>query len=287
MESDAWSAQERPAPHAGDGGAADPAAADARLHTEVRSSAGGADARAAAAPTHFDPVAPREQRVLELARAALGAEIALAENALGAYLDLLGAVDEEYRLVWPADESRVAFEACLLRMYDDLLATYYLTLRGLYLQATRIWQDYLETLWLGLYFVRQPRAADRWLRGGRREPTRARRALEERAQIDPLSGELYTLLGQRSHPRAKQGFERALIIAHERGEWQVRFFVGGEGNAAWLRRGLADWLYLACHGLDEIARLGVVPADARWSERREALVAAARQAIGESGATDD
>src|SRR5438093_844869 len=126
MESDAWSAPEPPAPHAGDGGAVDPAAADARLHTEVRSSAGGGEAR----------------------------------------------------------------------------------------------------------------AADRWLRGGRREPTRARRELEERAQIDPLSGELYTLLGQRSHPRAKQGFERALIVAHERGEWQVRFFVGGEGNAAWLRRGL-------------------------------------------------
>jgi hypothetical protein len=286
MESDAWSAPEPPVPHDGDGGAADPAAADARMHTEVRAAAGADDARAATAPPRFDPVAPREQRVLELARAALSVEIALAEDVLAVYLDLLGAVEEEYRLVWPADESRVAFEACLLRMYDDLLATYYLTLRGLYLQATRIWQDYLETLWLGLYFVRQPQAADRWLRGGRREPTRARRALEERAQIDQLSGELYTLLGQRSHPRAKQGFERALIVAHERGEWQVRFFVGGEGNAAWLRRGVADWLYLACHGLDEIARLGVVPREARWSERRDALVAAARQLIGEGDATD-
>jgi hypothetical protein len=222
MQPDAWSAPEPAAPQAGDGGAADLAAADARLHTEVRG-AGAADAaRAASAPTQFDPVGPRERRVLELARTALAAEIALAEELLGTYLDLLGAVDEEYRLVWPAEESRVAFEACLLRMYDDLLGTYYLALRGLYLQATRIWQDYLETLWLGLYFVRQPRAADRWLRGGRREPTRARRALEEQAQVDPLSGELYTLLGQRSHPRAKQGFERALIVAHERGEWQAR-----------------------------------------------------------------
>src|SRR3954462_8857931 len=168
MESDAWSAPEPPAPHAGDGGAADSTAADARLHTEVRGATGADDARAAAAPPRFDPVAPREQRVLELARAALGAEIALAEDMLAVYLDLLGAVEEEYRLVWPADESRVAFEACLLRMYDDLLATYYLTLRGLYLQATRIWQDYLETVWLGLYFVHQPRAAARRLRGGGR-----------------------------------------------------------------------------------------------------------------------
>jgi len=205
---------------------------------------------------------------------------------LAVYLDLLGGVEEEYRMVWPAEEARLGVLACGLRVFGDLLATYYLTLRGLYLQATRIWQDYLETLWLGLYFVRQPQAADRWLCGGRREPTRARRALEEAAQIDQLSGELYTLLGQRSHPRAKQGFERALIVAHERGEWQVRFFVGGEGNAAWLRRGLTDWLYLACHGLDEIARLGVVPREARWSERRDALVASARQLIGEGGTTD-
>ena len=82
MGSDAWSAPEPPAPHAGDGGAADSAAADARLHTEVRGAAGGDDARGAGAPPRFDPVAPREQRVLELARAALGAEIALAEEYL-------------------------------------------------------------------------------------------------------------------------------------------------------------------------------------------------------------
>src|SRR5262249_60904035 len=113
---DAWSAREPPAPHAGDGGAVDPGAADARLHTEVRSSAGGGEGRAAAAPTHFDPVGPREQRVLELARAALGAEIALAENALGTFLDLLGAVDEEYRLLWAAGEDHVAFASSPLRL---------------------------------------------------------------------------------------------------------------------------------------------------------------------------
>jgi hypothetical protein len=284
MEHDASDAARGPAPRDG-GGAAEAAANPTRWQAEARGGPG-ADVTPGGPPRTYEPVEPRERRVLDLARGSLPEEIGLAEDLLASYLDLLGAVDEEYRLVWPAEESRVAFEACLLRLYDDLLATYYLALRGLYVQATRVWQDYLETLWLGLYFVRQLRAADRWLRGGRREPARARKALEEQGQLDPLSGELYTLLGQRSHPRAKQGFERALIIAHERGEWQVRFFVGGEGNAAWLRRALLDWLYLAAHGLDEIARLGIVPANARWSERRDALVAAAQRLVGEAPAPD-
>ncbi len=285
MQHDGADAGRRAAPRNGDsdagearGSGAPPAAGMGRP---------GAGAAAPGASRTYEPVEPRERRVVDLARSALPTEIALAEDLLASYLDLLGAVDEEYRLVWPAEEARVAFEACLLRMYDDLLATYYLALRGLYLQATRVWQDYLETLWLGLYFVRQPRAADRWLRGGRHEPARARKALEEQGQLAPLSGELYTLLGQRSHPRAKQGFERALIIAHERGEWQVRFFVGGEGNAAWLRRALLDWLYLAAHGLEEIARLGVVPAEARWSERRAALVDAVQRLVGAAPAGDE
>src|SRR4051794_9488520 len=54
-----------------------------------------------AASGPYDPVGPREQRVLALARSALPAEIAAAESLLGLYLDLLGAVEEEYRLVWP------------------------------------------------------------------------------------------------------------------------------------------------------------------------------------------
>jgi hypothetical protein len=233
------------------------------------------------APRRYDPVAPREQRILRVARSELRPEIALAEEVLAVYLDLLGAVEEDARLAWPAEEARVAFEACLLRLFDDLLATHYLTLRGLYLQANRLWLDYLEALWLGLYFARDPRAAGRWLRRGRQEPARARRTLEERSQLSPLSGELYGLLDRRAHPRARESFERVLSIANQMGEWQVSFFVGGEGNAAWLRRGLYDWLYVACHGLDEIDRLGVVPAATQWSQRRAAAVAAAQRLLNE------
>jgi hypothetical protein len=232
------------------------------------------------APRRYDPVAPREGRVLGLAREALQAEIALCEEVLAVYLDLLGAVDEEHRLVWPAEEARIGFQACLLRLFDDLLATHYLTLRGLYLQANRTWLDYLETLWLALVFVRDPRGARRWLEGRRYEPARARRELEQRDQVSPLSGELYTLLSTRAHPRTKAGFERALLITNQMGEWQLTFFVGGEGNVAWLRRGLLDWLYVACHGLDEIANLGVVPADSQWSHRRAAATVAAQRLIG-------
>ena len=240
---------------------------------------GGDGAPGPSAPRRYDPVGPREERILRRVRAELGTEIGLAEEVLAVYLDLLGAVEEEHRLVWPAEEARVAFEACLLRLFDDLLATHYLTLRGLYLQANRLWQDYLETLWLSLYWVHTPQAARRWLRGSRQEPARARRALEAAGRLSPESGELYAVLDQRAHPRSKQGFERALTIADYMGEWQLSFVLGGEGNVAWLRRGLLDWLYVACHGLDEIAGLGVVPPDSQWSQRRAAAVAAAQRLL--------
>jgi hypothetical protein len=233
-------------------------------------------------PRRYDPVAPREERILRLARGELAREIAAAEELLAVYLDLLGAVEEEYRLEWPSEEARVGFLAALLRLFDDLLATYYLALRGLYLQANRVWQDFLETLWLGLYFVREPAAARRWLRGGRVEPTRARRTLEARGQLAPDSGELYALLDRQAHPRAKAGFERALVIMQQVGEWQTTFFVGGEGNTAWLRRGLRDWLYVATHGLDEIMGLGVIPAETQWTHRRDAAVAAAQRILASS-----
>jgi hypothetical protein len=227
-------------------------------------------------------VAPREERILRLARGELAREIAAAEELLTVYLDLLGAIEEEYRLVWPSEEARIAFLAAMLRLFDDLLATYYLALRGMYLQASRVWQDYLETLWLGLYFVREPPVARRWLRGQRVEPGRARRALEARGQLAPESGELYELLGRQSHPRAKAGFERALVVTQQVGEWQTSFFVGGEGNAAWLRRGLRDWLYVATHGLDEIAALGVAPPESQWGHRRTAAVGAAQRILASS-----
>ena len=66
----------------------------------------------------------------------------------------------------------------------------------------------------------------------------------------------------------------------------LRQYVPVDVNAAWLRRALLDWLYLATHGLDEIARLGIVPATARWSERRDVLVATARRLVGEAPAPD-
>ncbi|HZU05294.1 MAG TPA: hypothetical protein VFB73_04925 [Chloroflexota bacterium] len=232
-----------------------------------------------AAGRRYEPVEAREARILQRARAALREEIAMAEEVLAVYLDLLGAVDEDPRLRWPAEEARVAFEACLVRLFDDLLATHYLTLRGLYLQANRLWQDYLETLWLALQFVHAPRAARQWLQGHRLDPLRARRVLEERGLVEPRGGELYELLDHRAHPRSKEGFERALTISSYMGEWQLSFFVGGEGNDAWLRRGVLDWLYLACYGLDEIDRLGVVPADTQWSQRRAAAVAAAERLL--------
>ncbi len=229
-------------------------------------------------PRRYDPVAPREERVLRLARSELRREIVQSEEMLAVYLDLLGAVEEEYRLTWPAEESRLGFLACLLRLFDDLLATHYLVLRGLYLQANRVWLDYLETLWLGLYFVREPTAARRWLGGAREQPSRARHALEARGQLRPESGELYGLLERRAHPRTKAGFERALTITYQMGEWQTSFFVGGEGNVAWLRRGLLDWLYLASHGLEEIERLGIIP-QSQWSQRSAAAVSAAQRLI--------
>jgi hypothetical protein len=227
-------------------------------------------------PRRYDPVAPREARVLARARTQLRAEVALSEEILAVYLDLLGAVDEEHRLAWPAEEARVGFEAALLRLFDDLLATHYLTLRGLYLQANRVWLDFLETLWLAVGFVREPRVAARWLVGHPYEPARLRRRLEQQGQLAPLSGELYTLLAQRAHPRSKAGFERALQVTNQMGEWQMTYVLGGEGNTAWLRRGLLDWLYVAVHGLDEIAALGVVPAESQWSQRRLAAGAAVR-----------
>src|SRR5919199_1760137 len=106
------------------------------------------------APRRYDPVAPREERILRLAHTELRRETAQVEEVLAIYLDLLGAVEEEYKMAWPAEEARLGFLSCLLRLFDDLLATYYLTQRGLYLQANRVWQDYLETLWLGGPFLR-------------------------------------------------------------------------------------------------------------------------------------
>jgi hypothetical protein len=223
----------------------------------------------------YDPVGPREARILSLARQQLPEEIALVEELLAIYLDFLGAVEEEHRLHWSSEESRVAFEACLVRLFDDLLATHYLTLRGLYLQANRVWLDFLETLWLGLYFLRSPRAARRWLLGRTQSPIRARRALEAEGVLSSESADLYALLDRRAHFRTKGSAERALTIGDYMGEWQISFLIGGEGNVAWLRRGLLDWLYVACHGLDAIHGLGFVPAESQWSLRRAAATAAA------------
>src|SRR5918912_1905379 len=230
-------------------------------------------------PRRYDPVAPREERILRLAHTELRRETAQVEEVLAVYLDLLGAVEEEYRMAWPAEESRLGFLACLLRLFDDLLATYYLTQRGLYLQSNRIWEDYLETLWLALYFVREPAAARRWLRGGPQDPKRARRALEAQGQLMPESGDLYEVLDRRANPRTKAGFERSLTISQQMGEWHVSFFVGGEGNVAWLRRGLLDWLYLATYGLDEIGRLGIAAPESQWAHRRAAAVGAAQRLL--------
>src|SRR4051794_5643193 len=169
----------------------------------------------ASAARRYDPVAPREERILRLARTELRPELAQIEEVLSIYLDLLGGVEEEYRMVWPAEEARLGFLACGLRLFDDLLSTYYLTQRGLYLQSNRVWVDYLETLWLALYFVREPAAARRWLRGRRQEPTRARRALEAQGHLLPESGDLYEVLDRRASPRAKAGFERALTISQQ------------------------------------------------------------------------
>lgn len=230
-------------------------------------------------PRRYEPVAPREERILRLTRTELARELAAAEELLTVYLDLLGAVEEEYRLPWPTEETRVAFLACLLRLFDDLLATYYLVARGMYLQASRVWQDYLEALWLAVYFVREPAAARHWLRGRRIEPTRARRWLEARALLPPESGELYALLDRQAHPRAKAGFERAFVTMQQMGEWHTTFFVGGEGNVAWLRRGLHDWLYVATHGLEAIAALGLIGPDTQWGQRRTAAVGAAQRLL--------
>jgi hypothetical protein len=233
----------------------------------------------ASAARRYDPVAPREERILRLVRSELRPELAQVEEVLAVYLDLLGGVEEEYRMAWPAEESRLGFLACGLRLFDDLLATYYLTQRGLYLQSNRVWQDYLETLWLALYFVREPAAARRWLRGGRQDPKRARRALEAQGQLQSESGDLYEVLDRRAHPRSKAGFERSLTISQQMGEWHVSFFVGGEGNLAWLRRGLLDWLYLATYGLDEIGRLGIAAPESQWAHRRAAAVGAAQRLL--------
>ena len=233
----------------------------------------------ASAARRYDPVAPREERILRLVHAELRPELAQVEEVLAVYLDLLGGVEEEYRMAWPAEESRLGFLACLLRLFDDLLATYYLTQRGLYLQSNRIWEDYLETLWLALYFVREPAAARRWLRGRRQDPHRARRALEAQGQLMSESGALYELLDRRANPRTKAGFERSLTISQQMGEWHVSFFVGGEGNVAWLRRGLLDWLYLATYGLDEIGRLGIAAPESQWAHRRAAAVGAAQRLL--------
>ena len=242
------------------------------------------DAQAFSSPARrYEPAGVREARIVAHARAALRPEIALVEEVLAVYLDLLGAVEEEHRLVWPSDEARVTFEACLVRLFDDLLATYYLTLRGLYLQANRLWQGYLETLWTGLYLVREPAMAGRWLRGEPPSPGVARQALEQAGLLSSVDGELYAALAGRTAP-TRSGFERALTLRERAGEWQISFLVGGEGNTAWLRRGVLDWLYVACHGLDQIDRLGVVPPDTQWSGRRAAVGAAAERQIAASGA---
>ncbi|HLI29193.1 MAG TPA: hypothetical protein VKZ60_19160 [Chloroflexota bacterium] len=222
----------------------------------------------------YDPVAAREARVLERVRATAGRECTLAEEVLAVYLDLLGAAEEDDRLAWPSEEARLACEACLVRLYDELLASYYLVQRGLYLQACRVWLTYLDTLVLALHMVHQPAAAAAWLRGEVIEPGAARRALEAAGRLAPLVGELQAQLDQQSHPRSKAGFERALTIRQHWGDWQLQFVLGGEGNEAWLRRGLADWLYLAAVGLGALAALGVVPADSGWSQRRAAVVGA-------------
>jgi hypothetical protein len=60
----------------------------------------------------------------------------------------------------------------------------------------------------------------------------------------------------------------------------VALVLGGEGNAAWLRRALADWLFVAALGLSEFATLGVAPAESNWSQRRAAIVAAVREHLG-------
>ncbi|HZR97639.1 MAG TPA: hypothetical protein VFE37_02970 [Chloroflexota bacterium] len=233
----------------------------------------------ASAARRYDPVAPREERILRLVRSELRPELAQVEEVLAVYLDLLGGVEEEYRMAWPAEESRLGFLACGLRLFDDLLATYYLTQRGLYLQANRVWEDFLETLWLALYFVREPAAARRWLRGGRQDPRQARRALEAQGHLLPDSGDLYELLDRRANPRTKAGFERSLTLSQQMGEWHVSFFVGGEGNLAWLRRGLLDWLYLATYGLEEIDRLGIAAPESQWAHRRAAAVGAAQRLL--------
>ncbi|MBX5490304.1 MAG: hypothetical protein IRZ14_04030 [Chloroflexi bacterium] len=222
----------------------------------------------------YDAVAVREARVLERVRAAAGREGALAEEVLAVYLDLLGAAEEDARLLWPGEEARLACTACLVRLYDDLLASYYLVQRGLYLQACRVWLSYLDTLVLALQVVQEPAAAAAWLRGEPVEPADARRALEATGRVSPLIGELYAQLDLQSHPRSKAGFERALTIRQHWGDWQLQFVLGGEGNEAWLRRGLADWLYLGAVGLGALAGLGVVPPDSGWSRRRAAIVAA-------------
>jgi hypothetical protein len=236
-----------------------------------------------AAARRYDPVAPREERILRLVHAELRPELAQVEEVLAVYLDLLGGVEEEYRMAWPAEESRLGFLACLLRLFDDLLATHYLTQRGLYLQSNRVWEDFLETLWLALYFVREPPAARRWLLGRRQDPKRARKALEAEGQLMPESGDLYELLDRRANPRTKAGFERSLTISQQMGEWHVSFFVGGEGNVAWLRRGLLDWLYLATYGLEEIGRLGIAAPESQWALRCGAAVGAAQRLLSTSG----
>lgn len=228
----------------------------------------------------FESLSVREARITARAQAAAPAECALAEELLIVYFDLLGAVEEDDRLVWPSDEARLAAEACLVRLYDDLLATWYLVLRGMYLQACRIWLDYLEALWLLLYFVREPSSAETWLRRGAVLPLDARRTLAAAGQLTAASIELYTQLDQQSNPRTKAGYERALSIRQGWGEWQLHFFLGGEGNSAWLRRAIGDWLFIAALGLAEFDALGVAPPAIGWSRRAAAAVAAVRARLG-------
>ena len=241
---------------------------------------GAAEGSAGGWPRRFEDVGAREARVVARARAAAPADWALADELLAVYYDLLGAVEEDDRLVWPGDEPRLAFESGLVRLYDDLLASLYLVQRGLYLQACRLWLDYLETLWLALHAVRQPAAASGWLRGETVEPLVARGVLEAAGQLGPLGAELYAQLDRQSHPRAKQGFERALTVRQQWGEWRLQYVLAGEGNAAWLRRGVGDWLFVAALGLAEIAALGVVPPASGWSARRMAAVAAVQARLG-------
>src|SRR5438309_1634523 len=57
----------------------------------------------ASAARRYDPVSPREERILRLVRSELRPELAQVEEVLAVYLDLLGGVEEEYRMAWPAD----------------------------------------------------------------------------------------------------------------------------------------------------------------------------------------